>query len=125
MSLTIVNKRCPEETNSDYAYRLIRRNIMNLYLKPGAVLNEAELSDQLGMSRTPIREALILLKNEGLVDIMPQRGSRVSHISLSLVREGYFMRRILGNCRRPFLRADRGAQGQPGTAAPGAGPVCG
>ena len=35
MSLTIVNKRCPEETNSDYAYRLIRRNIMNLYLKPG------------------------------------------------------------------------------------------
>ena len=87
MSLTIVNKRCPEETNSDYAYRLIRRNIMNLYLKPGAVLNEAELSDQLGMSRTPIREALILLKNEGLVDIMPQRGSRVSHISLSLVRE--------------------------------------
>ena len=68
---------------------------MNLYLKPGAVLNEAELSEQLGMSRTPIREALILLKNEGLVDIMPQRGSRVSHISLSLVREGYFMRRIL------------------------------
>ena len=60
MSLTIVNKRCPDETNSDYAYRLIRRNIMNLYLKPGAVLNEAELSDQLGMSRTPIREALIL-----------------------------------------------------------------
>ena len=95
MSLTIVNKRCPDETNSDYAYRLIRRNIMNLYLKPGAVLNEAELSEQLGMSRTPIREALILLKNEGLVDIMPQRGSRVSHISLSLVREGYFMRRIL------------------------------
>ena len=40
MSLTIVNKRCPEETSSDYAYRLIRRNIMNLYLKPGAVLNE-------------------------------------------------------------------------------------
>ena len=36
MSLTIVNKRCPDETISDYAYRLIRRNIMNLYLKPGA-----------------------------------------------------------------------------------------
>ena len=114
MSLTIVNKRCPEETNSDYAYRLIRRNIMNLYLKPGAVLNEAELSDQLGMSRTPIREALILLKNEGLVDIMPQRGSRVSHISLSLVREGYFMRRILETA---IIREIAGALSSEQTAA--------
>lgn len=114
MSLTIVNKRCPDETNSDYAYRLIRRNIMNLYLKPGAVLNEAELSDQLGMSRTPIREALILLKNEGLVDIMPQRGSRVSHISLSLVREGYFMRRILETA---IIREIAGALSSEQTAA--------
>ena len=68
MSLTIVNKRCPEETNSDYAYRLIRRNIMNLYLKPGAVLNEAELSDQLGMSRTPLYAKLKALTNMGVND---------------------------------------------------------
>ena len=59
------------------------------------MINEAELSDQLEMSRTPIREALILLKEEGLVDIVPQKGSNVSYISRSGVREGYFMRCVL------------------------------
>lgn len=95
MPFEIASKRYPEESSRDYAYRLLRRNIITLCLEPGAILSEAELSEQLGMSRTPIHEALILLKNEGLVDILPQRGSKVSHISLNFVKEGYFMRQIL------------------------------
>lgn len=95
MSLEVLRQRYPDENSRAYSYQILRRNIMILRLEPGAVLNEAELGEQLGMSRTPIREALILLANEGLVDILPQRGSKVSRISLSYVKEGYFMRRVL------------------------------
>lgn len=95
MVLEVLRERYPEENSRAYSYWALRRNIMLLRLEPGVVLNEAELGEQLGMSRTPIREALILLRNEGLVDILPQRGSKVSKISLSHVKEGYFMRRIL------------------------------
>jgi len=83
------------ERGRDYAYRILRYNIVTMQLPPGSVLNEPELSEQLEMSRTPIREALILLKEEGLVDVMPQRGSKVTLISLHAVREGFFMRRVL------------------------------
>ncbi|MGN0372889.1 MAG: GntR family transcriptional regulator [Enterocloster sp.] len=95
MAFEIVSGRDPEESSRDYAYRLLRKNIMMLHLEPGTVLSEGDLSEQLGMSRTPVHEALILLKNEGLVDILPQRGSKVSFISLSFVKEGFFMRQIL------------------------------
>lgn len=95
MVLEVSRERYPEENSRAYSYWALRRNIMLLRLTPGVPLNEAELGEQLGMSRTPIREALILLRNEGLVDILPQRGSKVSRISLSHVKEGYFMRRIL------------------------------
>lgn len=95
MAFEVWGKRDADESSRDYAYRLLRKNIMTLYLKPGEVLSEGELSEQMGMSRTPVHEALILLKNEGLVDILPQRGSKVSHISLNFMKEGYFMRQIL------------------------------
>ena len=95
MTFKVMEARSTEESNRDYAYRILRKNIMRLYLKPGEVLSEGDLSELLGMSRTPVHEALILLKNEGLVDILPQRGSKVSCISLNYVKEGYFMRQIL------------------------------
>lgn len=94
MSFEVMRERYPDENSRAYSYQMIRSNIMFLRLKPGAGLNEGELGEALGMSRTPIREALILLRNEGLVDILPQRGSKVSLISLSYVKEGYFMRRV-------------------------------
>ena len=95
MAFEVLEKRDDDESSRDYAYRLLRKSIMTLALKPGEVLNEGDLSEQLGMSRTPVHESLILLKNEGLVDILPQRGSKVSHISLTFVKEGFFMRQIL------------------------------
>ena len=95
MAFEITSKRRSGESGRDYAYRILRRNIMQFQLKPGDLLNEAELSEQLGMSRTPIHEALILLRNEELVDILPHRSSTVSYISLKYIREGCFMRQIL------------------------------
>ena len=95
MPFEICSERRDGETNSKYAYRLLRESIMNFNLRPGETLDETVISEQFGTSRTPVREALILLKNEKLVDILPQKGSKVSYIDLNLVRQGYFTRRVI------------------------------
>ena len=74
---------------------MLRKNIMTLQLQPGCQLSEAELCEQLAMSRTPVHEALMMLKSEWLVDVLPQRGSIVSKISVPYLNEGFAMRRIL------------------------------
>lgn len=68
MTIKISEKR-EKENNREYAYRLLRSNIMTLQLMPGATLNEGELTELLGISRTPIHEAIIMLKEESLVDV--------------------------------------------------------
>ena len=95
MPFEIFSERKNGETNSKYAYRLLRESIMSFKLLPGEPLDETVISEQFGTSRTPVREALILLKNEKLVDILPQKGSKVSFINLDLVRQGYFTRRVI------------------------------
>lgn len=95
MPFEICSERKKGETNSKYQYRLLRENIMTFRLLPGETLDETVISEQFGTSRTPVREALILLKNEKLVDILPQKGSKVSYIDLKLVRQGYFTRRVV------------------------------
>ncbi len=87
------------ENNREYAYRVLRQNIMCRGLEPGESLNEAMISEQLGISRTPIREALMKLREEQLVDIVPQSSSRVTLIDYNLVQEGIFMRSAI----EPFV----------------------
>lgn len=67
-----------DESLSERAYRDIRRLIVTLELAPGAVIIEPDLQDQLGMGRTPIREALRRLANEHLVEVYPRRGMFVA-----------------------------------------------
>lgn len=67
---------------TDRAYRQIEELIVTLRLPPGEVLSEAALMNQLGIGRTPIREALQRLAREGLVVIMPRRGILVSEINV-------------------------------------------
>ena len=59
----ILYEKKEKENSKDYAYRVLKDNIMTLNLKPGELLSEAELSEKLGISRTPIREVLMRLKN--------------------------------------------------------------
>ncbi|MFK0206199.1 GntR family transcriptional regulator [Agrobacterium sp. NPDC090283] len=68
-------------------FDLIRREIMDATLSPGASLSEHALSQRFGVSRTPIREALLRLAEDGLVQIVPQVGTFVTHISLAKVYE--------------------------------------
>lgn len=66
---------------TDQAYRRLEELIITLELPPGTVLSEQRLSEQLGIGRTPIREALQRLAVEGLVLILPRRGVLVSDIN--------------------------------------------
>lgn len=81
-----------KENNKDYAYRVLKDNIMNLNLKPGELLSETDLSEKLGISRTPIREVLMRLKNEHLIEVKPQTGTYISLIDTNMVEQGLFMR---------------------------------
>ncbi|WP_119392607.1 GntR family transcriptional regulator [Taklimakanibacter lacteus] len=73
----------------------LRHAIVVHAFEPGATLDKAKLCERLGVSRFPVSEALARLKAEGLVDIQPQRGSTVSLIRLSDVRENMFLRKAL------------------------------
>jgi len=67
---------------TERAYKELEEMIVTLLLEPGAVLSEATLAAQLGIGRTPIREALHRLAREGLVVILPRRGILVSEINI-------------------------------------------
>ena len=73
----------------------IRQDIVSLRLRPGERLSENELALRFGTSRAPVREALIRLVEEGLIDVRPQRGSFVSKISLAAMERARFVREAL------------------------------
>ncbi|MGH8854518.1 MAG: GntR family transcriptional regulator, partial [Telluria sp.] len=73
-------------------YEYLREEIVNLTLKPGAVLSRNELSAHFNLSVTPIRDALTRLEEEGLVDIYPQHATRVRGISIDSARQAHFLR---------------------------------
>lgn len=73
----------------------LRREILDMVLRPGVALSEKDLTARFGMSRTPVREALIRLKEEGLVEIFPQAGTFVARIPTSAIPEAVFIRQAL------------------------------
>ena len=81
--------------NSDVVYQDLRRAIMAMELAPGAPIVERELTEHYGISRTPVREAVLRLADEGLVDVVPKSGTFVARIPLSVVREALVARRAL------------------------------
>ena len=76
-------------------YALLRGDIVTLRLRPGERLSENELALRFGTSRAPVREALIRLVEDGLIDVRPQRGSFVSRISLQAMERARFVREAL------------------------------
>jgi DNA-binding GntR family transcriptional regulator len=85
----------PRQPIAVQVFGILKRSILTLHLEPGASLSEKELSLKLGVSRTPVREALIKLADEGLVDVFPQRGTVVSPIRVAEVIEAQFIREAL------------------------------
>ena len=85
----ILYEKKEEESKKEYAYRILKENIMSLELKPGELLSEVELSEKLNISRTPIREVIMRLKNEHLIEVKPQSGTYVSLIDLNLLKKQF------------------------------------
>ena len=83
--LPLPSRLTSDKTDSltDRAYHQLEQWIVTLRLKPGQVLSEAQLAEDLGIGRTPVREALQRLASEGLVNVLPRRGILVSEINLS------------------------------------------
>ena len=103
-----------ETSLQDQSYHTIRRKIVYLDYKPGEKLGVKQLCDDLDMGRTPVREALVRLAQEGLVRTVPQSGTYVSPINLLYPRasgkagdRGVLCARHLGRHRaaRPSHRA--------------------
>ena len=83
------------ETLSRQAYNAIRSSIRSGAITPDGFYSEVQLAHALRISRTPVREALIELEREGLVEIVPQRGFRLRTISESERQEAYTLRALI------------------------------
>lgn len=83
------------ETKSDYAYRQVRERILSGELEPGAVLQQRELASRIGISTTPLREALRRLKSEGLVELDAHRDARISGLRAEEARDLLELRKSL------------------------------
>lgn len=76
----------------DQIYAIVRRAIVTGSLPPGAVIDEVEIAGRLGLSRTPVREAVKKISDEGLIDVRAQSGTYVSEINRAQVEEAYIVR---------------------------------
>lgn len=86
----------PQPTSlAQQAYASIRRAIQDRSLVPGVMYSENEISKQLGISRTPVREAVIELANESIVDIKPRRGFTLHELTAREVDEAFEIRCLL------------------------------
>ncbi len=79
----------------DEAYRVIRRAIVEGGLPPGQAIRDADLASQLGLSRTPVREALARLAEEGLVESKPNAYTRVTPLQRREVQDAFVVLRAL------------------------------
>ena len=94
-TVTSKQKSPPRIPLSDQAYALLLGKIIRLDLTPGSILSEKDLINELGIGRTPIRESLQRLANEGLVTHIPNRGMFVAEISATSVRNIYEFRALI------------------------------
>ncbi|HLU63119.1 MAG TPA: GntR family transcriptional regulator, partial [Protaetiibacter sp.] len=97
----------PSGRASDRAYETLRREILQWRLAPGTVLGEVEQAGRLGISRTPLREALSRLAADGLVETQAGRGLVVASVSPEVVRGLFELREALETAASA-LAAQRG-----------------
>jgi DNA-binding GntR family transcriptional regulator len=79
----------------DRAYRILRDAIVTGELSPGAVIRDVDLAERVGLSRTPVREALARLADDGLVETKPHSWTRVTPLRLREVRDGLVVVRAM------------------------------
>lgn len=76
-------------------YQTLRHSILSLDYRPGEILRKPEVCTALGVSRSPVADAVARLQAEGLVDVIPQAGTFVARFSMQEIREGAFLREAI------------------------------
>jgi GntR family transcriptional regulator, rspAB operon transcriptional repressor len=89
------NGRPRAATASARVYSDLRAQLVSLQRRPGEVVSEAEIALSYGVSRTPVREAILKLSDEGLLEIFPQSGIFVSRIPVAALPEAIIIRKAL------------------------------
>ena len=79
----------------EQVYEALKKAIVSLKLPPGTAISENRICRRIGVSRTPVRGAIIRLVEDGLIEVFPQKGSLVAPIKLSAVRDNHFIRKSL------------------------------
>lgn len=87
--------RDPSRHAAPQVFDYLRERIIALELPPGTLISRTELQDLFGFSSTPVRDALLKLQEESLVEIFPQHATVVSPIDLKLARQAHFLRRSI------------------------------
>ena len=93
--MVVISERRKGESAKNYVLRVLVDNIINTRLAPGEKLNEPDLCEKLGVSRTPFREAELDLAQRRLIEIRPKIGTYVSLIDAGLVEEVRHLRAVL------------------------------
>ena len=87
-------------------YTVLRDDIMGLRLKPGIIFSIKDICELYESGRTPVRDALIRLEQEGMITFLPQRGTMISRLDLRRIDNERFIRRsIEENVMRDFVAA--------------------
>ena len=90
---------------TNQVYQSLKKQIINNEVLPNTYLDEKHLCETLGVSRTPVREALARLEQDGLVVSIPRRGVMVSELSLSTILELIHIRKVMEpSLLRPYFR---------------------
>lgn len=88
-------RRVRRVTTAAAIYERLHADIVSLRMRPGMALQEKRIAEEFGVSRTPVREALLRLSEGGLVDIYPQSGTVVSRVPVSAIPEAVLVRKAL------------------------------
>lgn len=83
----------------DKAYAIIREKIVNCEYMPNQFMTETELTETIGVSRTPIREAINKLEQEGLVQVLPKRGIMIKEVTVGTINDMFEIRMLV----EPYL----------------------
>jgi DNA-binding GntR family transcriptional regulator len=96
--LNVVGSDESRDAQSSYsarAYSVLKERVLTCEYAPGSALNEGRLADELGISKTPVRQALAMLAHEGFVEVLPRQGYRVRDLSIADVQEIFNLRLLL------------------------------
>ena len=80
------------KSREEWVYESLKSDILDLRLKPGQLLKEAEICEKFGVSRTPVRDAIRLLQEQGFVKNVPYQGVFVTLLSLNYIKQMIYMR---------------------------------